>query len=480
VIQISSPTQGPGSLQETYRQESGGIEGLSADSSVFKGAQKKNKQGAFAKLLQGLSVKLTKGKAVSDSNSSEFLEIEEPSQDGPGKITKKTASLAKNAKKPPFGMEILNGEGLEEGFLNALMGENGLEPVETRAENLLFSERLSEIKPKNELSNLSLNPSPLNAAGPEKTDSVPDFTENKALANEQAQPVAKAKSGRNASFLNASFRGTEAESFQNQSMSEKAGSGLVSQGAGRDNTPTSETRGKKGKERLNIEVRDLRSGEGQRALAPAESAASLKEAIDSNLRPLSKTEIEIPVELDLHKGSVEGTPGDSSLNRTFEDALAAQLRGNLSGDIVRDAAVIVRNGGEGTIRLSLRPASLGDVKIRLELTENKISGHIIVESGEALRAFERELPVLEKAFRDSGFSETNLEMFLASENSHGGGTFGGREERQERDDFLISALAASRYEAESDQSVMSRLDVPIHDEMVLFTSPERTPVNLLV
>jgi len=113
------------------------------------------------------------------------------------------------------------------------------------------------------------------------------------------------------------------------------------------------------------------------------------------------------------------------------------------------------------------------------LTENKISGHIIVESSEALRAFERELPVLEKAFRDSGFSETNLEMFLASENSQGGGAFGSREERQERD-FLISALAASRYESESDQGVISRSDIPVHDERVLSASPGRIPVNLFV
>jgi hypothetical protein len=361
------------------------------------------------------------------------------------------------------------------------MGEIGLDPTEGKAENPLFSERLPEIKQKNDLSSLNLNLNPSQLIGEsEKNDSMPDFSEIKGFANEQAQSGGKGKSGRNANFLNASFREKESEFISNQPLAEKAGSGLVAQGAGRENIPASETRGRKSKERLSVEVRDLRTGEGQReALAQAGNTVSLKEAIESNLRPLSKTEIEIPVELDLSKGSVDGKSGDSTLNRNFEDALAAQLRGNLSTDIVRDAAVIVRNGGEGTIRLSLRPASLGDVKIRLELTENKISGHIIVESSEALRAFERELPVLEKAFRDSGFSETNLEMFLASDNPSGGGAFGSREERQERD-FLISAIAASRYEAESDQGVMSRPDMPVHDERVLPASPGRIPVNLFV
>ncbi len=85
---------------------------------------------------------------------------------------------------------------------------------------------------------------------------------------------------------------------------------------------------------------------------------------------------------------------------------------------------------------------------------------------------------MEKAFQDSGFSETNLEMFLASEDSANGGAFGWREERQERD-FLVRALAASSYEAESEQSAISRLDEFIHDGMVLNTSPGRIPVNLL-
>jgi len=477
VIQVSSPTQGPGSPQETgYRQEINAVENFTGISPM--GAQKKNKLGVFAKLLQGLSVKLAKGESASKPNLSESSDIEELNPKNAGKTTKKLASLAKSDKKLPFGMEILNGEGLEEGFFNALMGDIGLDPTEAKAENPLFYERSPDINQKNDL--LSLNPNQLIAAESEKTGFVPDFSENKALANEQAQSGGKGKSGRNANLLNASFQEKEAEFFKNQSLDEKTGSGLVIQGTGRENTPASETRGRKSKERLSVEVRDLRTGEGQKeALAQAENTVSLKEAIESNLRPLSKTEIEIPVELDLSKGGVDGKSGDSTLNRTFEDALAAQLRGSLSADIVRDAAVIVRNGGEGTIRLSLRPASLGDVKIRLELTENKISGHIIVESSEALRAFERELPVLEKAFRDSGFSETSLEMFLASENSQGGGAFGSREERQERD-FLISAIAASRYETESDQSVISRSDVPVHDERVLSASPGRIPVNLFV
>jgi flagellar hook-length control protein FliK len=94
-------------------------------------------------------------------------------------------------------------------------------------------------------------------------------------------------------------------------------------------------------------------------------------------------------------------------------------------------------------------------------------GHIVVESNEALRAFERELPVLEKAFKDSGFSETNLEMFLAQDE----GNFGAEEQQQE-EEFLPQALAASRYDAETE-----RMELTLLEESFL---PGITPVNLLV
>jgi flagellar hook-length control protein FliK len=120
----------------------------------------------------------------------------------------------------------------------------------------------------------------------------------------------------------------------------------------------------------------------------------------------------IPVDLN--------SPGEpAGGGRVFEDALARELRQNLNSDIVRHAQVILRDKGEGLIRLSLRPESLGNVKIRLELTENKIAGRIIVESSEALRAFEREIASLERSFRDSGYESAELSAFLSQDGSGG-------------------------------------------------------------
>jgi hypothetical protein len=146
------------------------------------------------------------------------------------------------------------------------------------------------------------------------------------------------------------------------------------------------------------------------------------------LRSMGKTQAEISAER-------ENRPLQS-----FQSTLARELHENLNGDIVRHASVMLRDGGEGTIRLSLRPETLGSVKIRLEITENKIAGRIIVESGEAFKAFEEELHSLEQSFRDSGFDDASLEMAFASD---------GQEGRRQRDaDSGFSGhLAALRYDA---------------------------------
>jgi flagellar hook-length control protein FliK len=241
---------------------------------------------------------------------------------------------------------------------------------------------------------------------------------------------------------------------------------------GRENSRLQEIRGKKGK--FNIEVRDLRTGEAREA----EAAETAKASGISAQRPLV-SEIELPVNLSVYAEKADGSPADTgsgTQRMSFEDALARELHGDLSADIVRDATVIVRNGGEGTIRLSLRPASLGDVKIRLEMTENKITGHIIVGSNEALRAFERELPVLEKAFRDSGFSETNLEMSLAQDGSN----FGAGEQRQTDHQALSPLWAASRYESGTEAIDSIPPDAPAPRGTVLSAASGRTSVNLLV
>jgi flagellar hook-length control protein FliK len=128
--------------------------------------------------------------------------------------------------------------------------------------------------------------------------------------------------------------------------------------------------------------------------------------------------------------------------------LARELHENLNTDIVRHASIILRDGGEGIIRLNLKPEALGNVKIRLEMTENKIAGQIIVESDEALKAFEQEIRALEQAFRDSGFDGASIEMAVSRD---GGENGAGRQWQEgEASPFFSERLAATNYDNASD------------------------------
>jgi hypothetical protein len=185
-----------------------------------------------------------------------------------------------------------------------------------------------------------------------------------------------------------------------------------------------------------LEVRDFRThpgtGEERAGSGPGPGPRTVEETrrgaeLTPDLRPSSGEPGLSP--------DIPERPGES-----FGQLLSRELRGDLSGDIVKQAAVVLRDG-EGTIRLSLKPESLGKVKIHLEMAENKISGHIFVETEEALRAFEQEIHTLEQSFRDSGF-EASLSAAL---DYRGGGR---RWKEETESPFFSTRFAASAYDGE--------------------------------
>ncbi|MDR2619466.1 MAG: flagellar hook-length control protein FliK [Treponema sp.] len=218
---------------------------------------------------------------------------------------------------------------------------------------------------------------------------------------------------------------------------------------------------RKGRDRFSIDFRDLRT----------EKTPSASEGLSSDVKTAfgaEKIDVDIPVELRVSGGREGGDSGGFMSKSAFEDALAQQVHENLGSDIVKQASIIVRDRGEGTIRLSLKPETLGNVKIRLEMTENKITGHIVVESSEAFKAFERELPVLEKQFQESGFSETSLEMSFSRDNGSGA-----RYRQDEGEPRFSPVLAASRYDAETER-------IEVIPQRGSADGTGRTAVNLLI
>ncbi|MDR1399939.1 MAG: flagellar hook-length control protein FliK [Treponema sp.] len=197
-------------------------------------------------------------------------------------------------------------------------------------------------------------------------------------------------------------------------------------------------RGKGRLELRDLRVRDTGVGVTSTAFTGADKTTTVSETGAQNIAEIS---------LDLLPDGAKpfDTPVDTSEAQAtrFENLLAHELSQRLNSDIVQQAQVLLRDGDAGTIKLSLKPENLGIVKVRLEMVENRITGQIIVESNEALRAFDREIQSLEQAFRDSGFSGVSLYTALAS------GSNQNTEEnwqQQENAAFFSERLAVGQYE----------------------------------
>jgi len=150
-------------------------------------------------------------------------------------------------------------------------------------------------------------------------------------------------------------------------------------------------------------------------------------------------------------GSMLDKSADATANKpgaSFQELLSRELRENANADIVKQASLVLKDGGKGLIRLSLQPESLGSVKIRLEMTENKIAGHIVVESDAAFKAFERELRSLEQAFLDGGFDGASLDVSVSADSGRDGAP--GHRQAEVPMPFFSERTVASSYDVPAD------------------------------
>lgn|GEM_PF-1465604 len=173
-----------------------------------------------------------------------------------------------------------------------------------------------------------------------------------------------------------------------------------------------------------IKVTDLRSGADAAAAQNSQVQSAKTAGEGGSAAQHGGSELELEFSLDGGartadaKGRTQTAAGQFS-TKSFSEALAARFEQNWNDQIVQNAHVILRNGNEGTIRLHLKPESLGGVKIELKLADNSISGKIVVESDEAKSAFERNMASLNDAFKQGGFDSAKLEVSVGSQNQGG-------------------------------------------------------------
>lgn len=102
----------------------------------------------------------------------------------------------------------------------------------------------------------------------------------------------------------------------------------------------------------------------------------------------------------------------------FQTMLANEIK-NSATDLVKTGSIILKDNNSGLINLFLKPEALGDVKIRLNISDTLISAKIIVDSQEALNAFKDSIGALKQAFEQGGFDTGSFDLSWSGQGGSG-------------------------------------------------------------
>lgn len=98
------------------------------------------------------------------------------------------------------------------------------------------------------------------------------------------------------------------------------------------------------------------------------------------------------------------------VSRAAAESLYAKLQDRSNFEIVDRARIVLKDGGQGEIRLIIKPEALGEVKIRLNLEEGHLAGKIIVENMEVRDVFQKNMESLLDSFRQGGFTGLDIQV----------------------------------------------------------------------
>ena len=105
-------------------------------------------------------------------------------------------------------------------------------------------------------------------------------------------------------------------------------------------------------------------------------------------------------------------------SQDFSSMLSKEIASS-ANDLVKTGSIILKDNNAGTINLILNPEELGSVKIKLEISDNQITGKILVASKEAYDAFNQNINLLKNAFIESGFSAGGFDLAFTGSNQQG-------------------------------------------------------------
>lgn len=126
--------------------------------------------------------------------------------------------------------------------------------------------------------------------------------------------------------------------------------------------------------------------------------------------------------LSLEAASAEASPlSDTARGRaepmqnSLQSMIVAQTRTEMSASIARQIATLMHRAPERTMELSLSPAELGSVRLKMSPVEAGIAVSIMAERPETLDLMRRNISALEQAMTDIGFEDVAFSFDLGSE-----------------------------------------------------------------
>lgn len=217
----------------------------------------------------------------------------------------------------------------------------------------------------------------------------------------------------------------------------------------REDSMSVNTRSKKDSEgnSLVIDVRDQRRGRAARADRHGDQdVRSAGDSVESShaqrTRPVTQTHAGGEGSADADGSGADfapGSQGQSGSAVTHGDTrseaavrLAQTLRDTGASDIVRQAQIILRNQNEGELRLLLRPESLGTVRIRMEMVEDRVALRIFVDNETAGEAFRNSIAELQRSFEESGVQTSSVEVTVEDGSQGDSGEYSPSEETAEQ------------------------------------------------
>ena len=119
-------------------------------------------------------------------------------------------------------------------------------------------------------------------------------------------------------------------------------------------------------------------------------------------------------EIFVHEPRRQSPPAPAQVAGALE-----RLREMAGAELTRAAGIVLRDGG-GEIKLVLKPESLGNVRIRMNLVDNAIEGRIIVDNPAVKQVFEGSLSSLMRALTAEGFQSASLQVSVGGQGADDG------------------------------------------------------------